>query len=334
MENISNYIYKIGLPLLEKKGQDWNFRCTICGDSKKSEYKKRGWILNKNGNYIFYCHNCGASMHFTTFLKRYYNHLYLEYIKETFVTKTTKITKTIKDIAPPKINVIFPLKNIICLSKLPKNHICELYIKKRKISFKYHNILYYCENFQKEINKLFPEKFTNYPELDERLIIPFFNKNKKITYIQGRTISNNYLRYITINLISDSSKIYGVDRIDISKLIYIVEGPIDSLFLDNCLAMGSASINYNDLLSITNKQNFIFIYDLETRNKEIIKKIKKSIDNGFKICLLPNELRKYGKDINQFIQSGLSKKEIQKIIKKNTFSGLQATVQLNLWKKC
>lgn len=332
MFDINQYVYQLGLPLIEKKGEYWNFRCIVCNDSQKSEYKKRAWILNKNGKYFYYCHNCGVSMTFITFLKRYFNHIYLEYVKENFITK--KKSKTIDDIKTIKKEIIFPIDNLIPLYNLPKDHECIGYVKKRKIPFKYFKILYFCENFQKEINKLFPDKFKKYPKKDERLVIPFFDKKGKIPYIQGRTIFDNYLRYVTINLLSEYSKIYGLDRVNVSNLIQIVEGPIDSLFLDNALAMGSASINFDELLNISNKSNFVFIYDLENRNKEIIKKIMKVVDKGFKICLLPQEMKKYGKDINQFIESGISKDEIKNIIKNNTFSGLGAKIKLKLWKQC
>ena len=330
IQDIGNYIHQLGLPMLEKKGQHWNFRCIVCNDSQKNEYKKRGWILDKNGNFFYYCHNCGVSLKFTTFLKQYYHHIYLEYVKETFITKKTKIVDDI----PKEKKIIFPIDNIIPLYKLPKNHICSEYVKTRKIPFKYYKILYYCPNFQKEINDLFPEKFQNYPKNDERLIIPFFDKKGKIPYIQGRTINGSCLRYATINLLSDYPKIYGLDRIDISKIIQIVEGPLDSLFLDNAIAMGSSSINFDDLLNISNKQNFVFIFDLESKNIQICNKIEKVIDNGFQICLMPHKFKIYGKDINQFIESGLSRNKIQNIIQNNIFSGFKAKVKFKLWKQC
>ena len=328
---IQDYIYQIGLPKLEKKGEHWNFRCVICGDSKKNEFKKSGWILNKSGTLFYYCHNCDASFSFKFFLKKYYPHIYSDYIKEKFMKK--KVITKFDEIISKKNEIIFPIKNLIKIIDLPPNHAGRKYIENRKIPFKHHNILYYCENYQKEINKLFPDKFKKYPISDERIVIPYYNK-KKIPFIQGRTITNDYLRYITINLLSNFPKIYGIERINIGKLIKIVEGPIDSLFLDNCLAMGSSSVNHDDLLSISSKSNFVFIYDLETRNQAIIKKIHKIVDKGFKVCLMPHEFRKFGKDINEFIKNGLTKEEIQLMIKKNTFSGLIAKIKLKFWKHC
>lgn len=328
---LQDYIFSIGLPLLEKKGEHWNFRCTICGDSKKNEYKRRGWILNKNGKLFVYCHNCGASMSFEYFLKKWYPHIYSDYKKENF--RSNKRVTTIDEVIPKKKEIIFPIKNLTKIIDLSSDHVCHEYVKNRMIPFKFWDILYYCSNFQKEVNQIFPEKFVEYPESDERLVIPFFNRDR-ISYIQGRTISDSYLRYVTIELLSDLPKIYGIERIDISKEIKIVEGPIDSLFLDNALGMGSSSVNYNDLLSIAPKSNFVFVYDLETRNRAIIKKIYKIITAGYRVCLIPHTYKKYGKDINQFIENGLTKEEIQDIIKENTFFGLKAKARLNFWKKC
>ena len=329
---LQDYIYQIGLQLIEKKGEHWNFRCAICGDSKKNKYKKRGWILNKNGKLFYYCHNCDASFSFEFFLKKFHSHLYSAYKKENFINKKIK-TITPDDIKPPRKKIIFPIKNLIKIIDLPQNHVCKEYIEKRKIPFKYHNILYYCENFQKKINELYPTKFEKYPEADNRLVIPFFHKNK-IPYILGRTISDNYLRYITIKLLSDFSKIYGIERLDISKKIYVVEGPLDSLFLDNCIAMASASINFEDLLSISDKKNFVFSFDNENRNVQICKKIENVINNGFSVCMLPHEFQKFGKDINDYILSGINKDEIMQIINKNTFDGINAKIKLKFWKRC
>lgn len=326
---ITDYIFQLGLPLLEKKGNNWNFRCVVCGDSRKNPNKKRGWILTDKNQY--YCHNCGYSSTFPYFLKKFYYSIYLEYLKDNLKNKKKYHVKKPKIIHHKKN--IFPIQNYKSVLQLNKNHKCYKYIKERKIPFKYFKLLYYCENFKKEINKIYPEKFKNYPEFDERLIIPFFDKQNNISYIQGRTLNNDFLRYITINFISDTPKIFGLDRIELNKLIYVVEGPIDSLFLDNAIAMAAASININDLLSISNKSNFIFIFDLENRNKEICQQIEKIINMNFKICLFPESLKKYGKDINEFIINGLTMKKIYNIIQKNTFLGLQAKIRFKLWKK-
>jgi len=75
------YIKMMNLPLLDKKGDNYNFRCIICGDSKKSKFKKRGWFKwYKNRNtYLYYCFNCSASHSFDYIIKEYYSNLYYTY---------------------------------------------------------------------------------------------------------------------------------------------------------------------------------------------------------------------------------------------------------------
>ena len=50
------------------------------------------------------------------------------------------------------------------------------------------------------------------------------------------------MRYITIMLDEDSPKVFGLDRVNETEPIYIVEGPFDSLFLDNSIAMAGVTL--------------------------------------------------------------------------------------------
>ena len=141
---------------------------------------------------------------------------------------------------------------------------------------------------------------------------------------QGRAFGNEIPKYITIKLDSDADKIFGLDKVDMNKKIYVVEGPIDSLFLDNCIAVaGSDFGNVEGDLTV--------IYDNEPRNKELVKQIQKTINGGRSIVLWPDNMKE--KDINDMILSGYTKSEIQKIIKDNTFEGVSAKLRFTGWKK-
>ena len=60
-----------------------NFRCPFCGDSKKNQFKKRGWLLEKPNNIVYYCHNCTESKpNISSFLKSLDFQLYNSYIFE------------------------------------------------------------------------------------------------------------------------------------------------------------------------------------------------------------------------------------------------------------
>ena len=65
-----------------------NFRCPLCGDSQKSRSKARGWLLERDNKFSYYCHNCGASQGFNYFLKTVDPLLFNDYIAEKFVIKS------------------------------------------------------------------------------------------------------------------------------------------------------------------------------------------------------------------------------------------------------
>ena len=84
---------------------------------------------------------------------------------------------------------------------------------------------------------MFSEKFRSINIDYPRLVIPFFDKSGKMFAYQGRAFGNETPRYITLKLVSEKEKIYGLERIDFDSHVFVVEGPIDSLFIDNCLAV-------------------------------------------------------------------------------------------------
>jgi len=96
--------------------------------------------------------------------------------------------------------------------------------------------LYYVENFDKWLKDIDPT-VTSVPK-DKRLIIPIFNAKGGLIGVQGRTLEDHHLRYITIKLDKDVERLwYGLEQDFSEETIYVVEGPLDSLFLPNCVAM-------------------------------------------------------------------------------------------------
>ena len=124
--------------------------------------------------------------------------------------------------------------------------------------------------------------------------------------------------------------IFSQQNVDKLQTIYVTEGPIDSLFLPNAVAVGNA--NLKSVGEVFDKNNLILIWDNEPRNKEIVREIKSAIDDGFKVCIWPQQILE--KDINDMIvKQKLNIEEILFTINKNTFSESKALLQFNLWKK-
>lgn len=315
-----------------------NFRCPECGDSQTSKQKARGWLLeNKDQTFVYYCHNCNASMSFGNFLKSIDPLAFKDYLAEKFVDKYGSSER--KKIEEPvnenleKIKPVFdehPLKNIKKISQLKHDHPAKKYILDRKIPPDQHYRIFYAPKFKTWVNSMLPEKF-QFKKDEPRIILPFLDKKGNLFGFSGRGFDPNGLRYITIMLYDDRPKIFGLDKVDFNSTYYVVEGAIDSLFLKNSVAMAGADGNTRGL---ENTENAVFVFDLEYRNKEIVRRVEKVIDKGVSVCLFPHSLSKYGKDLNEFVLNGLSPSQIQDYICRNTYKGLDAKIRLMELKKC
>jgi hypothetical protein len=167
---------------------------------------------------------------------------------------------------------------------------------------------------------------------DARLVIPYYDEYDELIAVSGRALetSDKTLRYVTIRTNTSQNKlIYGLDRVDFCRPIFLVEGPIDSLFIDNCLASGDAN------LSLTAKDissdKIVLIFDNQPRNKEVCKLMQNAINLNHDIVIWPSTVE--GKDINEMVTLGKSQEEIQEIISSNTFRSIQAQLKFNMWKK-
>jgi transcription elongation factor Elf1 len=306
-----------------------NFRCPVCGDSQKSRVKARGWLLEKNNSFHFYCHNCYASKTFKTFLKDVDNLVYNDYVTEKYM-KNAKDEKLqpldqMKSSKPEFSKYVNPLKSIKKISQLAFDHPVKQYIEKRQIPTSQHYRLYYAPKFMTWINSIIPNKFPNVEKDEPRLIIPFIDGEGKVFGLSARGFKPNGLRYITI-MFEERPKVFGLDKVDFNKRYFVVEGAIDSMFLSNAVAMAGADGNVSGL---KNPENAIFVFDSEPRNKEIHKRMEKIIRNGHSICIWPSNLP--GKDINEMILNGIE--DVEKVILTNTYKGLEANLKLMSWKK-
>jgi len=321
------------LTLFKNKGNNtYNFRCPICGDSKKDKLKTRGYIIHKEGTHFFKCHNCSASMHFDSFLKEVnpllYGEFKLESIsgnqpeedKQRFKTDITKFGKRRND----KFAPLMELKKV---SQLRYDHKAKVYVDKRKIENKFHHKLYYAPKFKEWINKHVPDKFANTTHDEGRLVIPFFDENGYVFAVQGRSLKpDSKIRYITVKF-KDHDKIFGLERLNINRTFYICEGPIDSLFIPNCVAMAGSDTSSK----YSTNSNAVFIYDNEPRSPEIVKKIERCISEDKKVVIWPDYIEE--KDMNDMILAGIDSNDLKFIIKSQTFSGLKAKLEFTKWKK-
>lgn len=314
----------------QKKPDLYSFRCPLCGDSQKNKTKTRGYVYRKKNDYFFMCHNCGASTTFYNFLDQVDPALLKEYALERYKDSASANT----NISDPDFSEVKTSKPIFkerlsipSISSLPDGHFARTYVENRKIPKKHYDDLYYAEDF-----KSFVESFDIDKEIvegDKRLVIPFYDENKNLIAFQGRSLTGSKLRYITVKLHDDNKKVFGIDRIDQEKNILVVEGPIDSLFLDNAVA--TADSNLSSITTLYDKSKVTLVFDNEPRNKDICRMIDNAIENHFSVVIWPVMIEE--KDINDMILNGFTSEDIQDIIEKNTFTNLRAKMEFIAWKK-
>ena len=299
------------------KSDLYNFRCPICGDSKKNKSKTRGYLYSMKADVNFRCHNCGASMTFSSFLKQQDPVLHKQYVFERFKDGTTGRATVVEE---PKFEFKAPkFKKKINLPKASENPSANGYLTARKLNS---NDFYYAENFKKFVNTLKPTfEDTRYDE--ERIIIPLYYE-KNLIGLQGRSLGPSKVKYITVMINDDAPKIYGLDNIRTDAPVYVTEGPFDSTFIRNSVAMCGADAD----VSRWGISNPVWIYDNEPRSSEIVRRVGNTIDSGESLVIWPNGID--DKDINDMVMSGL---DVQSVIESNTYSGLEAKLKFNTWKK-
>jgi len=312
-------------------------RCPICGDSSKNKNKTRGFFFVNKNKYFYKCHNCGVSCNLYGFLEKVSPSLCKEYSLEVWKDgdglKTKKKTEPVVAIKKIKKKYTIELPSV---SELPPNHPCRTFVELRKIPRTAWKYLYYAEDFGTWARTINSES-ADALEQSSRLVIPIVNEKGELVGAQGRALSvtgdrnaRKTARYITIKTEGQEHKgWFGLDRVD-TGTIYVVEGPLDSLFVPNCVAM----IGLSDALNVPShlkSRSLVYLIDNEPRNEAVVTTIEKLLDQDKKVCIWPDHI-KY-KDLNDMIMAGMSEKELIKTIKENTVSGLSGKIKFNNWKK-
>ena len=298
----------------------YNFRCPICGDSQKHKNKARGYFYGIKANVNFRCHNCGASMSFSNFLKQIDTTLHKQYVMEKFKDGFAGVKGGSAIEKPVELKFEAPkFKSKLDLPKASENSAAKSYLEKRKLN---PNDFYYTDKFKAWSNS-HKKTFDSVTYDEPRIIIPLFYKNTLVGF-QGRSLGPSKVKYITVMINDDAPKIYGLDTIRKSSPVFVTEGPFDSTFIRNSIAMCGADGDVGKW-GISDP---VWVYDNEPRSKEITTRISNTIDRGDKVVIWPNNLKE--KDINDMVLAGHS---VQELLESNIYNGLKAKLQFNTWKR-
>ena len=296
----------------------YNFRCCLCGDSQKNKSKTRGYLYAVKTNTNFKCHNCGASMSFNNFLKELDPTLHKQYTLEKFKEGYTGKNFVVEE---PKFEFSKPVfQKKLNLPKASSNQIAKEYLEKRQLN---PEKFYFADKFQEWVNTQKPT-YSRIVKDERRIVIPLYTREGEIFGFQGRALGPNSVKYITVILDDSIPKLYGLNKVNANETVYIVEGPFDSEFVENGIAMCGADVD----VSSCNFKDVVYVFDNEPRNREICSRMNKIIEGGNKITVWSKSIQQ--KDINDMILAGLS---VMDMLESNTYSGLEAKVKFNEWKK-
>ncbi len=300
------------------KADLYNFRCPICGDSQKHKNKARGYFYQVKTNTNYKCHNCGVSLSLNNFIKQIDPTLHKQYTMEKFKEGYTGKNFVVEE---PKLEFKKPIfKKDLDLPKASEVPVAKEYLEKRMID---PTKFYFAKKFKKWVNTQ-KQTFNTIGRDESRIIIPMYDTERNLIGFQGRSLGPNSVKYITVMLNEEAPKVYGMDRIDTTKSVYVVEGPFDSTFVKNSIALCGSDGDFEFIKD----NDCIYTYDNEPRNKEIVGRIERCIQNNKRVVIWPREVNQ--KDINDMVLAG---HDIMSILKLNTYSGLEAKVKFNNWKK-
>ena len=304
------------------KNNLYNFRCPICGDSQKNKSKARGYIYQVKSDFNFKCHNCGVTMTFGHLLKEIDVNVHKQYVFDKFKEGHTGKNYSVEN---PKFDFKVPVftkreqPEKLNIPKASTNPDANEYLVKRKLN---PDKFYYAEKFKEWSNSLKPT-FDSVKYDEPRIIIPLFYKQTLIGF-QGRALGPSKVKYITVMINDDAPKIYGLDEIQKDKTVYITEGPFDSTFIHNSIALCGADGDVGKW-GISDP---VWIYDNEPRNPEILNRISKCIERGERVVIWHSQIKE--KDINDMVLAG---RDVQRVVECSNYSGLEAKLKFNTWKK-
>ena len=325
--------FKLGL-FKRKSDRLFNFRCPFCGDSESSKTKARGYIYQNKGILVFKCHNCGVSTNMSRLLDRVDPTLSREYRLEVFREEKGGANSQPRYLIPkpefpekPEVEKRLVDIGLIRISDLPDSHRAVQYLMGRKIPRARYDDLYYAKDMAvcEVLNSGYEGRLTS----DERIVIPFRNLAGKLTGVSGRAMGNSKLRYVTVR-VNNEPLVYGLDRVDLSKTVYVMEGPFDSMLVPNSIAPGGTDMVR--ALSYIPGDKAVLVFDNQPRNKQVVDQVQKMATRKIPMVVWPSTW-KY-KDINESVVDGVDPSEVVALLNTCTHHGLALSLALRDWKKC
>lgn len=262
-----------------KTSTTWNFKCPICGDSKKNKRKRRGYYYLKTNSY--HCFNEGCHANGLNIIAAFNNISY-----GAVVSDYIKWSKSFKTVPLKMHEPVIPTKIVIPDNWTELNPICIELVTKRKV---------FEAPFAPRDWKLY------YNTESKRLVLPWI-EDGEIKYYQERALYKDQVpKYkFPYNM---SKYIFGLEHVTNDlPYIYYLEGVLDSSWVLNGVSIGSIEITEEQQIMLDTKfpmhEKVLFTDNqwVDTSSKEKIITMK---DIGQKVFLWPKQFT--AKDVNDYV---------------------------------
>lgn len=319
----------------QKHEHTYNFRCPLCGDSERNDIKARGYIFPKQQTLIYKCHNCSMALPFAALLRRVDRRLYDDYILERIKDESpepqpVKTPAKAPELAPVDVhraNHVLPL-NVVKVLGGPLKAVYE-YARGRQIPDAAMGRLAATQRAQTWLTPMVGEsKAKVVRDGEPYLVQPMTLPNGDWYGAQLRLLTKK--EYLTFRWSHDPLKVFGLASWTPDALTYVVEGPLDALFVPNTIAaLGSdllSALHVMEEMGFWLKPHRVLVWDNEPRNKDVVRHIRNAIALGESVVIWP---RDFPKDINDGYKLNI---DVLDVMKRRTFAGLLAELEFSRWK--
>lgn len=272
-------------------------------------------------------------MSLKSFLRQRAPELYREYLLDMIRQDRPTPTPLLPpDPVPAEVTPMFgrcgTRMTLPTMASLPSDHPAVVYCQGRGLPTAALDHLHFTDQWTQWIAETTWE-YTFVEDHAPRLVIPWYDRGGTLLGAQARRIdtTGQAARYVTLKAPTTIDKLYGWDRVEHHRRIYIVEGPLDSWFLPNAVASMDA-----DLLRVYDhyfsSYTAVCAWDNEPRNVSVCRAMKAAIDRGISVVVWPTHLQE--KDLNDMAQAG---HDVPTLVAQHTYKGLRAELEYLRWHK-
>jgi hypothetical protein len=273
----------------------------MCREGSSWLKKKRFYFIPEKN--LVFCHNCGYKKNPINWLTEVSNVTFSCLLKEA-QEYSPNFTEFQVEVTPSKILVetlpkdcinLFDEAQIKYYDNNPIITNALEFLKKRKLLNAANNP----KAFYISLNDKFHKN---------RIIIPFYDENGKIVHYQSRSLDENKdprPRYIS--KLNSEKTIFNIDKVDLSyDTIFIFEGPFNSCFVKNGVAVGGIQENSYQLYTSKQEQQInkfpfhkkVWVLDSHFKDTAASNKIKKLLHMKEAVFIWPKKIGELYKDFN------------------------------------